>query len=190
MSAKQFAIVLVLSTFFSFLGGALAVHFLSVPSAVAQRTFWGSNVVGTPVRSRGEVMRVKGWTIFGQAGVEGGKVTFMPPDGTGFYSIDNPGGQRLRFSGGSRPGQFEYMTISHPGIVRINGKLQVMGTIVDKDGKPFQARRSLPLIPKSARGGGKADAASLSSLQVLRDELNAVWDELEQIRQRVNLLSQ
>ncbi|BCO08853.1 hypothetical protein GF1_12290 [Desulfolithobacter dissulfuricans] len=185
MSAKQFVTILGLSLVTSFLGGLLAVYLISVPSAKAQHAFFDALAVGTPLSGRGEMVRVKGWTVLGQAGVQGGQLTFMPPDGTGFYSIDNPGGHRLRFSGGGRPGQYEYMSISHPGLVRINGTLQVMGAIVDRNGQPFQGRRNLPQIPRAARGGGKDDAAGLSSLQVLRDELNAVWDELEQVRQRV-----
>ncbi|UCD58466.1 MAG: hypothetical protein JSV16_04960 [Candidatus Hydrogenedentota bacterium] len=190
MSKKQFTLLLGLAMLCAFIGGGLAVQLLSAPSAVAERAFFDSLGVGIPPSSRGEAMRVKGWTVFGQAGVQGGQITFMPPDGTGFYSIDNPGGQRLRFSGGGRPGGFEYMSISHPGVVKIHGKLQVLGSIVDRYGKPLQTRHGLPPIPRAAGGGGKADGARLSDVQVLRDELNAVWQELEQIRERVNLLSQ
>jgi hypothetical protein len=190
MSKNQFTLLLGLGMLCAFIGGGVAVQLLSASSAVAEKAFYDALGVGIPPSSRGEAMRVRGWTIFGQAGVQGGQITFMPPDGTGYYSIDNPGGQRLRFSGGGRPGQFEYMSISHPGVVKIHGKLQVLGPIVDRYGKPFQTRHRLPPIPRAAGGGGKADGASLGDVQVVRDELNAVWRELEQIRQRVNLLSQ
>ena len=190
MSKKQFTLLLGLAMLCAFIGGGLAVQLLSASSAVAERAYFDSLGIGIRPSSRGEAMRVKGWTIFGQAGTQGGQITFMPPDGTGFYSIDNPGGQRLRFSGGARPGQFEYMSISHPGFVKIHGKLQVLGSIVDRYGKPFHTRHRLPPIPRTAGGRGKADGASLSDVQVVRDELNALWRELEQIRERVNLLSQ
>jgi len=84
--------------------------------------------IGTEPSNRGEQVRIKGWTIFGEAGSTPGAVTLMPPDGTGFYHIDNPGGQKVRISGGSTPGHFEYMTIGHPGKVIIKGDLQVTGT--------------------------------------------------------------
>jgi hypothetical protein len=189
MSRKQFMTLIVLSMIAAFSGGVLSGKLLPVSTADAQKSFYHAIGIGTPPSNRGESLRVKGWTILGMAGSVGGQLTFMPPDGTGFYSIDNPGGQRLRFSGGGRPGKHEYMSISHPGIVRINGNLQVKGRIVDWSGKPFQAKKSLPPIARAKiPGGGKADSAGHSSLQVMRDELNAIWNQLEQIRLRVNQL--
>ncbi len=195
----------VLSLLSAMTGCIITIYLLSASPAMAQKAFFQALGIGMPISSRGEDLRVKGWTILGYAGRRSGQITLMPPDGTGFYSIDNAGRHRLRFSGGSVPGQYEYMTISHPGNVKINGRLQVMGRIVDKNGKPFQSRQNLPPIPKGTRMAkefpqkqqghmpfdpGKGDSAGLNDIQVLRDELNFIWDELERIRQRVNVLSQ
>jgi hypothetical protein len=70
----------------------------------------------------------------GIAGSASGAVSLFPPDGSGWYHIDVPGGIGLRFSGGSSPGYYEYLTIAHPGNVGIgtmspNSKLEVNGII-------------------------------------------------------------
>ena len=73
-----------------------------------------------------------------------GAVTFYPPDGFAWFHIDNgpAGGRpigRLRFSGGNKPGDVEYMCITQDGKVGIGTtnpreKLHVEGTItVSKD---------------------------------------------------------
>jgi len=91
----------------------------------AGQVFDWLGIGGSP--GRGEKLRVVGQAIFGASGQTPGMITFMPPDGTGWYHIDNPGGQRLRISGGNFPGQFEYMTVGHPGRVTIRGDLYVSG---------------------------------------------------------------
>jgi hypothetical protein len=152
--------------------------------AAAQSGYFTSLGIGEKP-ARGEQLRVRGWTVFGVAGRQGGAVTFMPPDGTGWYSIDNPGGQRLRITGGSRPGTYEYVTIRHPGHVTINGNLQVRGAITDASGRPYSgspAGHGMPDVSKSL-AGGKASAAV--NLQHQIDELRVLLNELVE---RVNKL--
>jgi hypothetical protein len=151
---------------------------LGISLSVGQSGFFQSLGVGEAPGSRGEQLRVRGWSVFGVAGQQGGAITFMPPDGTGFYSIDNPGGQRLRISGGSRPGTHEYVTIQHPGHVRINGTLQVTGGITDAGGQPLtggvhgHGMGSLNLV------GGQGKADNTEALQYQVDELRIRVNEL------------
>jgi hypothetical protein len=163
---------------------AMVVAF-GVGVSLGESGFFQSLGVGATPGSRGEQLRVRGWSIFGIAGQQGGAITFMPPDGTGFYSIDNPGGQRLRISGGSRPGGHEYMTISHPGHVRVNGSLQVTGPITDASGRPYtggQRGHGMSGL-HSAKGMGKAD--NVGALQHQVEEMRIL---LNQVIERVNRL--
>ncbi len=136
--------------------------------------------IGSPAGQRGEQLRVKGWTILGAAGQRGGALTFMPPDGTGFYSIDNPGNQRLRISGGSVPGQYEYVVIQHPGHIRINGNLQVNGAIRVASGRPYVMGAQGHGMSRLShiKGSGKADSHSWYALQTKIEELRAMVIEL------------
>jgi hypothetical protein len=100
---------------------------LSAVLVLAQQIYDVPVGIGMAPSSRGEWLRVRGQAIFGDYGRVSGAITLMPPDGTGFYHIDNPGGQRIRISGGDAPGRFEYMNIAHPGRVTILGDLYVTG---------------------------------------------------------------
>jgi hypothetical protein len=93
--------------------------------------------IGAAPSNRGEQLRVKSHAIFGMYGQQPGILTLMPPDGTGFYHIDNPGGQRIRISHGSVPGQHVLMTIHGSGEVTIHGNINVIGEI-QKNGQPIQ----------------------------------------------------
>ncbi|GEM_PF-5428380 len=73
----------------------------------------------------------------GWPGYRAGAVTFYPPDGSGWYHIDNPGGQGLRISGGIAPGVFDYMTIAHPGNVGIGTTSPAQQLHVSKAGDVF-----------------------------------------------------
>jgi hypothetical protein len=189
MSKKQFATILGMSMLSAFIGGGLAVQLLSVPSALAQRrAFFDYLTIG-------KVLNVKSWLDLGHPGVEGGKITFESPDRSAGFFVDHPGNWRLRFSTGRRPGDREVMSLSSQGSVKIHGNLQVMGLFLDRHGNPFQtgqARRRLPPIARARVPGvgGKGDYARSIDLQMLQDQVNVVWSQLEQLRQRVNLLSQ
>jgi hypothetical protein len=166
--------------------GSIALALVFVAGVTfGQSGYFYSLGIGEPPSTRGEQLRVRGWTIFGVAGQQGGAVTFMPPDGTGWYSIDNPGGQRFRITGGYPVGQFEYVTIRHPGHVTINGDLQVAGNLTDASGRPYASARSgfgLPRLAPAETGGGKAD--SLTDLQFQIDALRLrVNDLVETVNQ-------
>jgi hypothetical protein len=136
--------------------------------------------IGIEPSQRGEVLRVGGWTILGASGRIPGTLTFMPPDGTGWYHIDNPGGQRLRISGGGAAGQHQYVTISHPGRVTIHGDLIVTGDLVAR-GAP---------APPAATGGRTAQStsATLDDIGELRKEINWLGQQVEQLQAQVNAL--
>jgi hypothetical protein len=176
------------------LGAAMGIAF-GIGSAVGQQKAFQAQVlktgtyqtlgVGEPVSTRGEVLRVGGWAVFGVAGRKPGAITLVPPDGSGFFTIDNPGKNRLRISGGSRPGQYEYLTISHPGNVQINGQLRVGRGVTDLNGRPIAGGFSGsvgPLPPKP--GGGKADR--FDDMNVIRAELNILWSKMDEIIRQLN----
>jgi len=73
----------------------------------------------------------------GWPGYRAGSMTFYPPDNTGWYHIDNPGGQGLRISGGGTPGSFNYMTIAHPGNVGIGTTSPAQQLHISKPGDVF-----------------------------------------------------
>jgi hypothetical protein len=93
----------------------------------AGQVFDWLGIGGKPNLNTPEKLRIVGRAVFGAYGQIAGEITLLPPDGTGYYHIDNPGGQRLRISGGNFPGQYEYMTVGHPGRVTIRGDLYVTG---------------------------------------------------------------
>lgn len=137
--------------------------------------------IGIEPSQRGEVLRVGGWTILGASGRIPGTLTFMPPDGTGWYHIDNPGGQRLRISGGGAAGQHQYVTISHPGRVTIHGDLVVTGDLV---------ARSTPAAAPAATGGRtpQSTTATLDDVTALRNELNWLTQQVDALRNEVSAL--
>jgi len=115
-----------------------------------------------------QVRQVNGQMILGQSGTMSGALTLMPPDGTGWYHIDNPGNQQIRISGGGQPGQYVYLTIGHPGRVTVHGDLVVSGALYAK----------WPGGAPAAEGGtrAKSDAATPGDVEMLQariDELNA-----------------
>lgn len=57
-------------------------------------TFVFGMVVGMTASSYAQQMVDR--IVLGRSGTVSGVATFMPPDGTGWYHIDNPGRQRLR----------------------------------------------------------------------------------------------
>src|SRR5262249_22144801 len=125
--------------------------------------------------------QANGRLILGQSGSVSGALTLMPPDGTGWYHIDNPGNQMLRISGGGQPGQYLYMTISHPGKITVHGDLEVTGVLLTKR----QVRTVPPPAPSVIRpvqeSGGKADSATPEDVRLLQrkfDELTAKVNEL------------
>ena len=122
--------------------------------------------------------------VLGRSGSVSGSVTFMPPDGTGWYHIDNPGGQRLRISGGGTPGVYEYMTISHPGVVTIRGDLNVTGNLTAQ-GRAFGMAPTTPIAPLPDQGG-KADNASPEDVQNLQTQIDALWSRMNALIQRAN----
>ncbi len=127
--------------------------------------------------------QVSGQTILGQAGSTSGALTLMPPDASGWYHIDNPGGQRIRISGGGRPGQYLYMTISHPGKVTIHGDLEVLG---DLKARGTQLRQP---APGSEDSQGKADTASSSGLRFLQGQVDRLTAQVTELNKRVDTLS-
>lgn len=141
--------------------------------------------IGMEASSRGEQLRVKGWTIFGEAGSQAGAITFMPPDGTGFYHIDNAGNQKLRISGGSTPGQFEYMTIGHPGKVTIRGDLYIDGNLSVRGVAAGVSPQGLPQI--SLLSEPRADV--IADIEYLNDEIKRLQRKLNETIKRVNTLS-
>ncbi|MDQ6891917.1 MAG: hypothetical protein M3167_04475 [Acidobacteriota bacterium] len=124
--------------------------------------------------------QVNGQMILGQPGSVSGALTLMPPDGTGWYHIDNPGGQQIRISGGGKPGQYLYMTISHPGKVTIHGDLEVTGNL------RARATQGRPSAPGSAESEGKADTASQSGLRDLQRQIDGLTRQVSELAQRVN----
>ncbi len=146
--------------------------------------FPGRVGIGMEASSRGEQLRVRGWTIFGEAGSVSspGAITFMPPDGTGFYHLDNAGNQRLRISGGSTPGQFEYMTISHPGRVTISGDLYIDGNLSVR-GVTIGVT-GLPPIEEIL-----TPYSTASDIEYLNNEIIRLKAKINETIERVNLLS-
>jgi hypothetical protein len=127
-----------------------------------------------------QVRQVDGQMILGQSGSASGALTLMPPDGTGWYHIDNPGGQQVRISGGTRPGQFLYVTVSHPGRVTVHGDLVVTGALQAK---------SLVGAPKSPGGGrGKFDAATPGDVEMLSQKIDDLSARINQLNARINQL--
>ena len=122
--------------------------------------------------------------VLGRAGTVSGVVTFMPPDGTGWYHIDNPGQQRLRISGGNSPGQYDYLTISHPGRVTIHGDLNVTGNLSAR-GRLVGSSSSAPitLLPSQ---GGKADYAGSQDVQNLQRQIDVLWKKMDDVIKRVD----
>ena len=98
----------------------------------------------------------------GIAGSVAGTVSLFPPDGSGWYHIDVPGGTGLRFSGGGSPGVYEYLTIVHPGNVGIgtiypNSKLEVDGMIHSTSSAGGFKFPDGTVQTTAATGGGGAD---------------------------------
>jgi hypothetical protein len=122
--------------------------------------------------------QVNGQMILGQAGSVSGALTLMPPDASGWYHIDNPGGQQIRISGGGKPGQYLYVTISHPGKVTIHGDLEVTGNL--------RARSTQGGASASGESDGKADIASQSGLRELQRQIDGLTRQVNELAQRVN----
>ncbi len=122
--------------------------------------------------------------VLGRSGAVSGAITFMPPDGTGWYHIDNPGQQRLRISSGGSPGQYEYMTISHPGIVTIRGDLVVTGNL-SANARSLGTSSSAP-IPRLPSQGGKADDARPQDVRNLQRQIDELWSTMNTLIDRVN----
>jgi hypothetical protein len=122
--------------------------------------------------------QVQGHLTLGQSGSVSGALTLMPPDGTGWYHIDNPGNQMLRISGGGRPGQYLYVTISHPGKVTVHGDLEVTGTLLTKRGPSA-----------SFQGSGKADTATPGDVQTLQRQVDQLNGRVNELASRVNALT-
>jgi hypothetical protein len=122
--------------------------------------------------------------VLGRSGAVSGVATFMPPDGTGWYHIDNPGLQRLRISGGNSPGQYEYMTISHPGKVTIHGDLDVRGTL-SAQGRSGGASSSAPIGPLPIQGA-KADDASPQDVKSLQRQIDLLWLKMQKVIDRID----
>jgi hypothetical protein len=97
------------------------------------------------------------------------------------YHIDNPGNQMLRISGGGQPGQYLYMTVSHPGRVTIYGDLEVTGNLV---GRGIQTQR-----PAGNDSQGKADNASPDDVHNLQNQVDQLKSQVNGLLVRVNALS-
>ena len=134
--------------------------------------------------------------VLGQPGAMPGVLTLKPPDASGWYHLDNPGNQQLRFSGGGAPGQFVYMTISHPGKVTIHGDLEVTGTL--RGGSKLGRGRGVvappplqPLPParRSADGADDEKADGGNSNRDLQKQVDQLTLAVNQLVSRVNALS-
>lgn len=106
---------------FTALAGGLMLGGIAGPVLAPDQTTGDQTIRGS--------LQVTGRISSGVAGSQVGSLTLYPPDGSGWYHLDNPGGQQLRISGGDKPGVFTYMTISHPGIVAISGDLTVSNNV-------------------------------------------------------------
>ena len=122
--------------------------------------------------------------VLGRSGTVSGVATFMPPDGTGWYHIDNPGLQRLRISGGNSPGQYEYMTISHPGKVTVHGDLDVRGNLSER-GHSVGTSSSATIGPLPSQGG-KADDARPQDVKNLQRQIDILWLKMEKVINRID----
>ena len=141
----------------------------------------------------------QGPIVLGQPGVMSGVLTLKPPDASGWYHLDNPGNQQLRFSGGGRPGQFLYMTISHPGRVTIHGDLEVTGVIhaasqpppLVRAPTPSTVRPSLPPMQpiRSSSGSSDAKADSGNTARDLQRKLDELTTKVNELVTRINALS-
>jgi hypothetical protein len=125
--------------------------------------------------------QANGRLVLGQSGATPGALTLMPPDGTGWYHIDNPGKQMMRISGGGQPGQYLYVTVSHPGRVTIYGDLEVKGNLV---GRATQTGR-----PTGGDSGGKSDSARPEDVQYLQNQVDQLKTQVNGLVAKVNALS-
>jgi hypothetical protein len=66
--------------------------------------------------------------------------------------------------------------------------------IQDSGGRSIGGQRSTPSLPPTQLisrpgGGGKGDSASAADARVNRDEINALWQQIRIVKERVDLLS-
>ena len=94
--------------------------------------------VGLEASFRGESLRVKGKAIFGQAGPEGGLVSLMPPDGSGFIYLEHIGNHRLRLYLPHPSGDTDLVTLA-PGKATFYGDIDVRGRILQQ-GRELQSQ--------------------------------------------------
>lgn len=132
------------------------------------------------VACQAQVRQVDGQLILGQSGTTSGALTLMPPDGTGWYHVDNPGHQQLRISGGGRPGQFVYMTIGHPGRITVHGDLLVTGAL--------HAKSAVGATVAEGGGRGKFDAATPGDVEMLQGRIDQLNGRINELMARIHAL--